>query len=65
MPVNVEEFGFDENPWAWAEFSGDEGTQRVDIAGAHVIAVLVTLDAALGCKRASQALADWTWPSPG
>ena len=23
MPVNVEEFGFDENPWAWAEFPDD------------------------------------------
>ena len=23
MPVNVEEFGFDENPWAWAEFAND------------------------------------------
>ena len=57
MPVNVEEFGFDENPWAWAEFPADRGAERVDIAGAHVIAVLVTLDAARWLPATLEALA--------
>ncbi|HEX3197650.1 MAG TPA: glycosyltransferase [Propionibacteriaceae bacterium] len=57
MPVNVEEFGFDENPWAWAEFPGDRPIERVDIAGAHVMAVLVTLDAARWLPATLEALA--------
>jgi GT2 family glycosyltransferase len=57
MPVDVEEFGFDENPWAWAEFPNDVGTERVDIAGAYVIAVLVTLDAARWLPATLEALA--------
>jgi GT2 family glycosyltransferase len=58
MPVNVEEFGFDENPWAWAEFPNDGATERVDIASAHVIAVLVTLDAARWLPATLDALAE-------
>jgi len=57
MPVNVEEFGFDENPWAWAEFPEDAATERVDIAGTHVIAVLVALDAARWLPASLDALA--------
>ena len=57
MPVNVEEFGFDENPWAWAEFPEDAATERVDIAGTHVIAVLVALDAARWLPATLDALA--------
>jgi GT2 family glycosyltransferase len=58
MPVNVEEFGFDENPWAWAEFPNDGATERVDVASAHVIAVLVTLDAARWLPATLDALAE-------
>ena len=58
MPVDVEEFGFDENPWAWADFAEQEAeTERVDIAGAHVTAVLVTLDAARWLPATLEALA--------
>src|SRR5687767_816541 len=56
MQVNVEDFGFDENPWAWADHVDDE-TQRVDIASAHVVAVLVTLDAARWLPATLEALA--------
>src|SRR4029453_2496255 len=56
MPVGVEDFGFDENPWAWADYA-DEETQRVDVAGAHVTAVLVTLDAARWLPATLEALA--------
>jgi GT2 family glycosyltransferase len=56
MPVGVEDFGFDENPWAWADYA-DEETQRVDVAGAHVLAVLVTLDAARWLPATLEALA--------
>jgi GT2 family glycosyltransferase len=56
MPVDVEDFGFDENPWAWADYV-DEETQRVDVAGAHVVAVLVTLDAARWLPATLEALA--------
>jgi GT2 family glycosyltransferase len=41
----VEDSGFDENPWAWADYTDDD-TQRVDVSRANVTAVLVTLDAA-------------------
>ncbi|HVD82404.1 MAG TPA: glycosyltransferase [Propionibacteriaceae bacterium] len=57
MPGDVEEFGFDENPWAWADFPGKGETERVDIAGAHVTAVLVTLDAARWLPATLEALA--------
>ena len=57
MPVDVEDFGFDENPWAWADHV-DEDAHRVDIAGAHVIAVLVTLDAARWLPATLEALAE-------
>jgi GT2 family glycosyltransferase len=46
MPVDVDNFGLEENPWAWADFGEQDQPPRVDIAGAHVTAVLVTLDAA-------------------
>ena len=57
MPVNVEDFGFDENPWAWADYVDDE-TERVDISAAHVVAVLVTLDAARWLPATLEALAE-------
>src|SRR4029450_10157834 len=56
MPVDVEDFGVHENPWAWADHVDDE-THRVDIAGAHVVAVLVTLDAARWLPATLDALA--------
>ena len=54
MPVD--DFGFDENPWAWADHVADEA-ERVDVAGAHVVAVLVTLDAARWLPATLEALA--------
>ena len=54
MPVD--DFGFDENPWAWADHVTDEA-ERVDVAGAHVVAVLVTLDAARWLPATLEALA--------
>ncbi|HZL74327.1 MAG TPA: hypothetical protein VFB83_03045, partial [Propionibacteriaceae bacterium] len=57
MPVDVEDFGFDENPWAWADHV-DEEAHRVDIAGARVVAVLVTLDAARWLPATLEALAE-------
>jgi GT2 family glycosyltransferase len=45
MPVDIEDLGFDENPWAWADYVDDE-TERVDVSRAQVMAVLVTIDAA-------------------
>jgi GT2 family glycosyltransferase len=50
------DLGFDENPWAWADFD-DEQTERVDVSGAHVTAVLVTLDAARWLPATLEALA--------
>src|SRR5512133_2722792 len=55
-PVNVEDYGFDENPWAWADYV-DEETHRVDVTAAHVTAVLVTLDAARWLPATLEALA--------
>ena len=52
----VEDSGFDENPWAWADYI-DEETHRVDVSAAHVTAVLVTLDAARWLPSTLDALA--------
>ena len=54
MPVD--DYGFDENPWAWADYVDDEA-ERVDISSAHVVAVLVTLDAARWLPATLEALA--------
>ena len=43
MPVNVEDFGLDENPWAWAEFTATRRPNGSTSLGAHVTAVLVTI----------------------
>ena len=56
MPVDVEDSGFDENPWAWADYVDDE-SERVDVSRAHVIAVLVTFDAARWLPATLDALA--------
>ena len=56
MPVDVEDYGFDENPWAWADYV-DEENHRADVTGAHVTAVLVTLDAARWLPATLEALA--------
>ena len=45
MDADVEDFGLEENPWAWADFPEADQTQRIDVASAHVTAVLVTFDA--------------------
>ena len=58
MPVDVEDFGLEENPWAWADFPEQDQRPRVDIAGAHVTAVLVTLDAARWLPATLEALAE-------
>ena len=50
------DLGFDENPWAWADFD-DEQTERVDVSAANVTAVLVTLDAARWLPATLEALA--------
>ena len=50
------DLGFDENPWAWADFD-DEQTERIDLSGSHVTAVLVTLDAARWLPATLEALA--------
>jgi GT2 family glycosyltransferase len=52
----VEDSGFDENPWAWADYV-DEETRRVDVSRAHVTAVLVTFDAARWLTGTLDALA--------
>jgi GT2 family glycosyltransferase len=57
MPVNVEDFGLEENPWAWADFPNEEETERVDVSRAHVTAVLVTFDAARWLPATLEALA--------
>ena len=57
MPVDVDDFGLDENPWAWADFPEEDQTRRVDVAGAHVTAVLVTFDAARWLPATLEALA--------
>jgi GT2 family glycosyltransferase len=57
MPVDVEDLGFDENPWAWADYVEDE-TERVDVSAANVTAVLVTLDAARWLPATLAALAN-------
>ena len=57
MPVDVEDFGLEENPWAWADFPEGDQEQRVDIASAHVTAVLVTFDAARWLPATLEALA--------
>jgi GT2 family glycosyltransferase len=54
--ITLTDSGFDENPWAWADFV-DEGTERVDVSAAHVTAVLVTLDAARWLPATLEALA--------
>jgi GT2 family glycosyltransferase len=56
MPADVENFSFDENPWAWADYVDDE-IKRVDISAARVTAVLVTLDAARWLPATLAALA--------
>ena len=58
MPVDVDNFGLEENPWAWADFGEQDQAPRVDIAGAHVTAVLVTLDAARWLPATLGALAE-------
>jgi GT2 family glycosyltransferase len=58
MPVDVEDLGFDENPWAWADYADDETQRRVDVSGANVTAVLVTLDAARWLPATLTALAN-------
>jgi GT2 family glycosyltransferase len=50
------DLGFDENPWAWADYVDDD-THRVDVSGAQVTAVLVTLDAARWLPATLDALA--------
>jgi len=50
------DLGFDENPWAWADYV-DEDAHRVDVTSAHVTAVLVTLDAARWLPATLDALA--------
>ena len=37
MPADVEDFTFDENPWAWADYVDDE-IKRVDVSAARVTA---------------------------
>ena len=60
MPVDGDDFGLEDSPWAWADFPEQASqTPRVDIAGAHVTAVLVTLDAARWLSATLEALADW------
>ena len=56
MPADVEDFSFDENPWAWADYVDDE-IKRVDVSAARVTAVLVTLDAARWLPATLAALA--------
>ena len=57
MQADVEDFGLEENPWAWADFGEEDQRQRIDIAGAHVTAVLVTFDAARWLPATLAALA--------
>ena len=56
MPTDVEDFTFDENPWAWADYADDE-VKRVDVSAARVTGVLVTLDAARWLPATLAALA--------
>jgi GT2 family glycosyltransferase len=58
MPVDVNNFGLEENPWAWADFGEQDQPPRVDIAGTHVTAVLVTFDAARWLPATLGALAE-------
>ena len=57
MQADVEDFGLEENPWAWADFPEEDQSQRIDVAGAHVTAVLVTFDAARWLPATLAALA--------
>jgi GT2 family glycosyltransferase len=57
MPTDVEDFGLEENPWAWADFPDEDKARRIDVAGAHVTAVLVTFDAARWLPATLAALA--------
>ena len=57
MQADVEDFALEENPWAWADFGEEDQRQRIDIAGAHVTAVLVTFDAARWLPATLAALA--------
>ena len=57
MQTDVEDFGLEENPWAWADFGEEDQRQRIDIADAHVTAVLVTFDAARWLPATLAALA--------
>jgi GT2 family glycosyltransferase len=57
MPADVDDFGLEENPWAWADFPEEDQTRRIDVAGAHVTAVLVTFDAARWLPATLAALA--------
>jgi GT2 family glycosyltransferase len=57
MDADVEDFGLEENPWAWADFPEADQTQRIDVASAHVTAVLVTFDAARWLPATLTALA--------
>lgn len=56
MPTDVEDFTFDENPWAWADYAADD-VKRVDVSAARVTGVLVTLDAARWLPATLAALA--------
>ena len=56
MPADVEDFTFDENPWAWADYADDD-VKRVDVSAARVTGVLVTLDAARWLPATLAALA--------
>ena len=56
LPGDVENFTFDENPWAWADYVDDD-SKRVDVSGASVTGVLVTLDAARWLPATLAALA--------
>jgi GT2 family glycosyltransferase len=57
MPADVEDFGLEQNPWAWADFPEEDEARRIDVAGAHVTAVLVTFDAARWLPATLAALA--------
>jgi GT2 family glycosyltransferase len=57
MQADVDDYGLEENPWAWADFPEEDERQRIDVAGAHVTAVLVTFDAARWLPATLAALA--------
>jgi GT2 family glycosyltransferase len=57
MSADVEDFGLEQNPWAWADFPEEDQTRRIDVGSAHVTAVLVTFDAARWLPATLAALA--------